>query len=77
VQTSSEWRAWDVAAVTREEVIAVRRFLDRRDDLELGARSRLAREVAGALRAKVPGVPDHISNERFLELLAEAKAQRE
>lgn len=77
VQTSSEWRAWDVAAVTREEVIAVRRFLDRRDDLELGARSRLAREVAEALRAKVPGVPDHFSNERFLELLAEAKAQRD
>lgn len=77
VAAGAESRAWDVGAVTRDEVIAVRTFLERRGDLDSHVRSRLARELARPLRAKVPGVADHVSSERFLEELAASKAQRE
>lgn len=68
--------AWDASAVTRDEILTVRRFLDRRDELGGDARRRLARELAAALRERVTGVPDGLPDETFLERLAAAKAAR-
>jgi uncharacterized RDD family membrane protein YckC len=67
---------WDVSAVTADELVAVRRFLDRRDELTPEARTRLAADLAGALRAKVAGVQEEIGGETFLEHLAATKAAR-
>lgn len=68
--------AWDVSAVTGDELIAVRAFLDRRLDLEAAARHHLAWQLADALRPKVAGAPRDIEAERFLEHVAAAKAAR-
>lgn len=67
---------WDVSAVTGDELSAVRRFLDRRDELTWPARVELARTLAGPLRRKVVGPPEGMSEEEFLEHLAAAKAAR-
>lgn len=71
-----EVAAWDVSAVTAEELAAVRRFLERRHELEPHARHHLGGQLAGRLRPKTAGVPDGLPGERFLELLARAKASR-
>ena len=68
--------AWDVSAVTAEEIATVRRFLDRRAGLTAEARGRLAGELAGRLRPKVVGPPPDQAPEPFLEALAAAKAAR-
>jgi uncharacterized RDD family membrane protein YckC len=73
---SVETLAWDASAVTREELLAVRRFLDRRGDLGDEARRRLASELAWGLRAKVAGAPRELGDEAFLERLAAVKAAR-
>lgn len=65
---------WDVSAVNAHEVAAVREFLDRRASLVPEARSRLARDLAGRLRAKVVGPDDGIGPESFLEALLAAKS---
>jgi uncharacterized RDD family membrane protein YckC len=70
------WSTWDVSGVSPDEVLAVRRFLDRRNDLTWEARMQLAGELAGALRAKVGGVPLGVESETFLEYVAAAKAAR-
>jgi uncharacterized RDD family membrane protein YckC len=70
------WSSWDVSGITREEVVAVRRFLDRRSELTPEARTRLGGELAEALRPRVPGVPDTVRGETFLEQLAAAKRAR-
>jgi uncharacterized RDD family membrane protein YckC len=68
--------AWDVSAVTTEEIAAVRRFLERRNQIEGSARAELARTLAERLRPKVGGVSGDFSAEHFLGLLASAKAAR-
>jgi uncharacterized RDD family membrane protein YckC len=68
--------AWDVSGITQEELGAVRSFLDRREGLTRDARSRLARTLAGRLRAKVPGADASLSDEGFLERLAAVKSAR-
>ena len=73
---NAQWLSWDVSAVSAAELAAVRRFLDRRDELTSGARYELALKLAQPLRSKVPGVPDDVRGERFLEQLAAAKAAR-
>jgi uncharacterized RDD family membrane protein YckC len=70
------WAAWDVSGVTREEAIAVRRFLERRGELTPEARTRLGGELATALRPRVAGVADTVQGEAFLEQLAAAKRAR-
>jgi uncharacterized RDD family membrane protein YckC len=70
------WSTWDVSGITRDEVVAVRRFLDRRHELTYDARTRLGDELAAALRARVAGVPDSVQGESFLEQLAAAKRSR-
>jgi uncharacterized RDD family membrane protein YckC len=73
---NAQWLSWDVSAVSAAELAAVRRFLDRRNELTSGARYELALKLAQPLRSKVPGVPDDVRGERFLEQLAAAKAAR-
>jgi uncharacterized RDD family membrane protein YckC len=66
----------DTSAVTAEELAAVRRFLARRRDIDLDARRELAHTMAERLRPKIGGAPDDVHGERFLELVAGAKAAR-
>jgi uncharacterized RDD family membrane protein YckC len=68
--------AWDVTAVTADELTAVRSFLARRYELTHEARYRLASDLAGALRPKVVGAPENLGSEAFLEKLAVAKLPR-
>lgn len=67
--------AFDVSAVTVAELATVRRFLERRVDLDGSARQGLAAQLAARLRPKVVGAPDS-DPESFLEWLAGAKASR-
>ena len=67
---------WDVSAVTGEELVTVRRFLERRAQLDPGARARLAGELAQRLRPKVAAAGGEATPEDFLEVLAAAKAAR-
>jgi uncharacterized RDD family membrane protein YckC len=67
---------WDVSAVGEDELVAVRKFLDRRYTLTTDARMQLASTLAQPLRAKVAGAPEGLAAETFLELLAAAKAAR-
>lgn len=71
-----ERAAWDVSAVTTEELATVRRFLDRRRGLTPEARARLAGDLAARLRPKVVGPPAGGDAEAFLEEVAAAKAAR-
>jgi uncharacterized RDD family membrane protein YckC len=64
--------AWDVSAIGRDEVAAVRSFLARRETFDRDARARLAEQLHGALAARVGGA-DEPDPERFLERLAAAK----
>jgi uncharacterized RDD family membrane protein YckC len=68
--------AWDVTAVTADELATVRSFLTRRYELTHEARYRLAADLAAALRPKVVGAPESLGSEAFLEKLAVAKAPR-
>lgn len=67
---------WDVSAVSAQELAAVRRFLERRDTLERGARAELAGRLASGLGAKVAGAQLRGDPERFLEQLAQIKSRR-
>jgi uncharacterized RDD family membrane protein YckC len=66
---------WDVSAVSAHELAMVRRYLERRDSLDPVARRELALRLEQGLRAKVAGVPERLSGERFLEAIAERKAR--
>jgi uncharacterized RDD family membrane protein YckC len=74
--TADRFAAWDVSGITSFELVTVRRFLERRSDLEPHARTHLARELAERLRPKVIGAPEDTHPEEFLEGLALAKASR-
>lgn len=67
---------WDVSAVSAAELVAVRRFLERRESLDRRARRELAYRLEQGLRAKVAGAPEGLDAESFLEELARAKASR-
>lgn len=67
--------AWDVSAVSADDLAVVRSFLERRDSLSPQARARLAGDIARRLRAKVAaGAPG--SDEEFLAAVASIKASR-
>jgi hypothetical protein len=74
--TGASSAAWDVSAITAEEIAAVRSFLERRSDIDWNARNELATTIAARLRPKVAGVPDQLRSEEFLEQLSVAKARR-
>lgn len=67
---------WDVSAITVEELAAVRRFLERRSQLDRDARVELAVRLERGLRGKVAGAPEELTGEPFLESLVRAKAAR-
>jgi len=73
---ADRYAAWDVSGVTSFELVTVRRFLERRWQLDPNARGRLGWELAERLRPKVAGAPPDLHPEQFLEALAEAKASR-
>lgn len=68
--------AWDTTRVTAEELATVRRFLERRDEIALEARRRLAATLAERLRPKVAGAPPDLRGEQFLATLVAAKRER-
>jgi uncharacterized RDD family membrane protein YckC len=68
--------AWDVGAITAEELGAIRRFLERRSSLTDQARNALAVDLAARLRPKVIGAPDGMPSEHLLEWVARLKAGR-
>ena len=65
--------AWDVSAVSADELATVVAFLGRRWELRDGARLQLASELARRLRPKVGGAVEAPSDEIFLERLVAAK----
>jgi uncharacterized RDD family membrane protein YckC len=67
---------WDTSAISEHELLTVRQFLERRDEILPHARSHLAAELAGKLRPKVPGADSARGPEQFLELLVAVKARR-
>ncbi len=67
---------WDVSAITPDELITVRRFLERRTSLAYHARLHLADEIAVRLRPKVVGADPSWPSEPFLEAVAAAKTGR-
>jgi uncharacterized RDD family membrane protein YckC len=67
---------WDVSAVSVAELATVRRFLERREQLDGPARRQLAYQLEQGLRPKVAGGPEELDPERFLEELARAKGAR-
>jgi uncharacterized RDD family membrane protein YckC len=69
------YASWDVTGVGEAESTAVRAFLERRGQLEPGARAALAAQIAGRLRPLVAGVRPGLPDETFLEHLAAAKAR--
>jgi len=75
-QASLDSSAWDVSAVSVEELATVRRFLERRATLDGRARLELALRLEQGLRRKVAGAPQDLDAEGFLEQLARVKATR-
>jgi uncharacterized RDD family membrane protein YckC len=73
---AGDWQTWDVGGVTAEELVAVRSFLERRDELTIEARAQLAEELAAGLQQKVPGLTDGVPPETFLAGIVAAKEQR-
>ena len=66
-------RGWDVSGISEEELALARQFLERRDNLEPAARAQLARQLAGNLRAKVPGAQSERSDEALIERAVAAR----
>ncbi len=69
------YASWDVTGIGESESTAVRAFLERRADLQPGARRQLAATLAGRLRPQVAGARQGLDDESFLEHLAAAKAR--
>jgi uncharacterized RDD family membrane protein YckC len=67
---------WDVSAITPDELVTVRRFLERRTSLAPNARIHLADELAMRLRPKVVGPNTSGPSEWFLEAVAAIKTGR-
>jgi uncharacterized RDD family membrane protein YckC len=70
VAEPGELPAWDVSGLRAAELVALRRFLERRDALDAAPRNLLARDLADRLRPSVGGVGGDLAPERFLELIA-------
>jgi uncharacterized RDD family membrane protein YckC len=73
---ASSMPGWDVSAITSDEMVTVRRFLDRRGSINFNARVHLADDLAARLRPKVGGADPTWPSESFLEALAAAKSGR-
>lgn len=66
---------WDLSAITQDDLAMIRRFLERRHELEPHARTSLAHELAARFHPRVVGAPV-LPPETFLEQLSAAKAKR-
>jgi hypothetical protein len=75
-ELTQELAGWDVSGITAAEVATVRQFLDRRETIQTEPRTKIAADIEAKLRPRVPGAPDHLQTEQFLELLSLAKAMR-
>jgi uncharacterized RDD family membrane protein YckC len=67
---------WDVSGITSDDLVVIRRYLDRRDVFLPEARARLARELDERFRPKVAGATSLLSSDAFLEQLAAVKLNR-
>jgi uncharacterized RDD family membrane protein YckC len=67
---------WDVSAVTPEEVLTIRTFLDRRTALPWHIRSYLTGEILTRVAPKVTGLPPSAHPEYILEGIVIAKHAR-
>ncbi len=65
-----------MSGIGPDEVVAVRTYLERRDQLDPGPRRALGSDLAGRLRPRVRGVAPDVPDESFLELLVAAKSAR-
>jgi uncharacterized RDD family membrane protein YckC len=65
--------AWDVSAVSAQDIATVRQFLARRESLAGGSRQELAQELERRLRPRVAGAPEQVEPEEFLERLSNTK----
>jgi uncharacterized RDD family membrane protein YckC len=74
VDDPSAYASWDVSAISQDDLVAVRTFLSRREQLNDAARHDLAAQLAARLRPRVAGVRGLSDDEQFLERLAAAKA---
>jgi uncharacterized RDD family membrane protein YckC len=68
---------WDTTAVTLEEIGVIRQFLERRHELAIDSRMRLARNLAASLDGKVVRPPRKMRDERLLELIVAEKARHQ
>ncbi|MCZ7529815.1 MAG: RDD family protein [Acidimicrobiia bacterium] len=68
--------AWDVSAVTDDDLAALRRFLERRADLEASKRALLASDLAGRLAPRVSGPRGDESPDFILEQIVAVKSAR-
>lgn len=75
VPLDAPFMAWDVSAVTIDEVTTIRRYLDRRLSLDPGARHQIGEDLARRLRPKVAGA-EAWPAELFLEGIVAAKSAR-
>jgi hypothetical protein len=73
--TAARREPLDVSALDPDDLLAVRRFLDRRADLPAAVRSDLARRIASALAPRVGGATGHLTDEGLLEQVSAAKAR--
>jgi uncharacterized RDD family membrane protein YckC len=67
---------WDVAGLSRDELVAARAFLDRRLVLTWDGRRRLGELLAGSMRGKVPVDTRTLDDETFLAAVVEARDVR-
>lgn len=68
--------AWDVSAITPDEVRAARHFLDRRLSLPWHVRIHLANELVSRLWPRITGAPNSVHPEYILEGIVVAKSAR-
>ena len=65
----AEGPAWDVTAVTVEDLTLVRRFLDRARSLPADRREQIASQIAAKLRRRVTSPEPIPDDEQFLRAL--------
>jgi uncharacterized RDD family membrane protein YckC len=64
----------DLSAITPDEEAAVRRYLERRFEIDAEARTRIAQTLANRLRPKVAGIPEGLTAETFLEAIVATRS---
>jgi uncharacterized RDD family membrane protein YckC len=73
---ADELASSDVSGLGETELVALRRFLERREQIGAGARLQLATDLERRLRPRVAGIPDSYRGEQFLEAVVAIKATR-